>query len=418
MEDRAPNDREPRKPLEHLTVLDFTRVLAGPFAGMMLADLGAEVLKVEPPDSGDESRSFGPFRRGVSGYFAGVNRGKKSIALDLKTDRGRELALRLAARADILLENFRPPVMDELGLGWQEVRKLNPALIYASCSGFGQTGPYADRPAYDVIIQAMSGLMSITGLEDTPEPVRAGASLADLSAALFTVVGVMAALQDRERTGRGRRVDVGMFDSMVALLENAVTRHDVNGEVPSPLGTRHPSIAPFQAFPTEDGHIAVAAANQRIWERLCRALDSQELLRDPAFADNEQRRFHHQVLEKQLEAIFSRRPTAEWLEILGEASVPAGPLNTIPEVVTDEHLQQRGMIHEVRTAGEATFRTTGTPLHLDPPLSKPSGYAPGLGEHTFSVLQAQLGLTEEELEDLARTGIIVAPPPHGRPCTP
>jgi len=412
MEEPSPGDRDGHGPLEHLTVLDFTRVLAGPFATMMLADLGAEAFKVEPLDSGDEARGFGPFRGGSSGYFAGVNRGKKSIALDLKTDRGVEIALEMAEGADILVENFRPRVMERLGLGWDQVHALNPALIYASCSGFGQTGPYAERPAYDVIVQAMSGLMSITGPENTLEPVRAGASLADLSAATFTVIGVLAALQERERTGMGRRVDVGMLDSMVALLENAITRYDVTGETPSPLGTRHPSIAPFQVFATQDGHVAVRAANQRIWERLCHALNAEELLADPSYQNNKTRTDNHGRLNTALEPIFSQRTTAEWLEELDKASVPAGPVNKVSDIVADRHIRTRGMIHEVRAPGNVSFQTAGQPIHMDPALDRPSDYAPALGEHTREVLGNRLGMSARELQNLAGAHVTGGPAPE------
>ena len=278
--------------LQGVRVLDLTRVLAGPFASMILADFGAEVVKVELPGGGDEARGFGPFVNGESAYFASVNRGKKSVAIDLRSERGQELVRSLAGRCDLLLENFRPGSMARFGLDFDSLHAEHPRLVYASISGFGQTGPYAERPAYDVIIQAMSGIASITGIEGQP-PVRVGSSIADLSAALYGVIGMVAALARARETGRGQHLDVSMLDCQIALLENAVARYDVSGEVPAPLGSRHPAITPFQFFRAADGYLVIAAGNNRLWRSLCETIGSPELCEDERFATNEMRTRNH-----------------------------------------------------------------------------------------------------------------------------
>src|SRR5512145_762517 len=255
-------------PLAGIFVLDLTRVLAGPYCTMVLADLGARVVKVEAPERGDDARQIGPFVGGVSAYFWSLNRGKQSIALDLRADPDRAVLEKLLARADVLVENFRPGVLERLGLGWDALHARLPRLVLASTSGFGQTGPYARRPAYDVVVQGMGGIMSLTGQPGGP-PTRVGTSTGDITAGLFTAVGVLAALVERAHTGRGRHVDVAMLDCQVATLENAIARYVATGAVPGPLGTRHPSIAPFQAFATRDGFVVVAAGNDALFAKLC-----------------------------------------------------------------------------------------------------------------------------------------------------
>ena len=326
--------------LEGVRVLDFTRVLAGPYATMVLADLGAEVIKIELPGGGDESRSFGPFVAGVSAYYLSVNRGKKSVTLDLRTPRGAQLAMALVERADVLVENFRPGTMDRFGLDYKRVSARNPRLVYASISGFGQSGPYSHRPAYDVIVQAMSGLASITGLPGQP-PVRVGSSTADLSAALFACVGLLAALGRARESGRGRHLDVSMLDCQVALLENAVARYDVTGQVPGPLGSRHPAITPFQFFAAADGWVVVAAGNDRLFARLCQVLQRPELAADARFAGNAARTEHHGALESELAATFAKGSVAEWLDRLEEAGVPCGPVNDVADLVRDPQVRSR-----------------------------------------------------------------------------
>ena len=400
-----PSLLEDRPLLDGVRVLDFTRVLAGPYATMVLADLGAEVIKVELPGSGDESRNFGPFVAGVSAYYASVNRGKKSVTIDLRSPRGARLALDLVERSDILVENFRPGSMDRFGLDYDRVSARNPGLVYASISGFGQSGPYSHRPAYDVIVQAMSGLASITGLPGQP-PVRVGSSTADLSAALFACVGLLAALGRARETGRGRHLDLSMLDCQVALLENAIARYDVTGQVPGPLGSRHPAITPFQFFAAADGWVVVAAGNDRLFDRLCQVLERPELADDARFSDNAARTENHGDLESELAASFAAGSVAEWLDRLEKAGVPCGPVNDVADLVGDPHVRSRGLIRRQPCEGQSVavpvspLRSAGETPEIDP---RP---APALGEHTESVLREHLGLDAEALDSLRRDGVI------------
>lgn len=391
--------------LEGVRILDLTRVLAGPYASMVLADLGAEVIKVELPGSGDESRGFGPFQNGESAYFTSVNRGKKSVTIDLRQERGRDLALGLAETCDVLVENFRPGSMDRFGLGYETVHAKCPQLVYASISGFGQTGPYAQRPAYDVLIQAMGGLASITG-EPNSSPVRVGSSIADLSAALFGAVGILAALQRASRTGEGQQIDISMLDCQVALLENALARYAVSGEVPQPLGSRHPAITPFQFFAASDGHIVLAAGNDGLWRKLCTALDLLDLIEDPRFADNALRTENHAELEPLLAEILAGKTVAEWCEILVQAGVPSGPLYDVGQVFNDQQIAAREMIVEIdhpiagrQAMPNSPLKFSQTPIQLQTP-------APLLGQHTEEVLRDLLNLRAEEITELRADGVI------------
>jgi len=329
-------------PLVGTFVVDMTRVLAGPFCTMLLADLGARVVKVEPP-AGDDARRIGPFIEGVSAYFASLNRGKESIALDLKAAADRVVFEQLVSRADVLVENFRPGVMGRLGYGWETLHARHPRLVVASVSGFGQTGPYAERPAYDVIVQAMGGIMSLTGPPGGP-PSRVGSSLGDISAGLFAAVGIQAALLECARTGSGRRVDVAMLDCQVAMLENAIVRYHASGEVPGPLGTRHPSIAPFQALTAADGFVVVAAGNDALFEKLCGAVGRPELAADPRFASNDERTANVDDLAAALEETLAAEPVAVWLERIGGAGVPCGPVNDVARVLDDPQVRARNMV--------------------------------------------------------------------------
>src|SRR5216683_3408270 len=304
-----PPTASPDGPLAGIVVVDLTRVLAGPFCTLVLADLGARVVKVERPGSGDDARAIGPFVHGASAYFASVNRGKESVALDLSLEADLATLHRLLAGADVLIENFRPGVMDRLGLGWEAVHARHPGLVYASVSGFGQTGPYAGRPAYDMVAQAMGGIMSITG-HPGGEPTRVGTSVGDITAGLFTAVGILAALHDRAGSGGGRRVDVAMLDCQVAILENALARYAATGVAPGPLGSRHPSITPFGVFRAADGHLVLAAGNDALFARLCSVLAVPDVAADPRFASNELRTVHHAELRAALESALGHSPVA------------------------------------------------------------------------------------------------------------
>ena len=391
--------------LQGVRVLDFTRVLAGPYCTMVLADLGAEVIKVELPGKGDESRAFGPFVEGEDGgrdsaYFLSVNRGKKSVTLDLRRPEGQRLARDLAGRADVLVENFRPGAMRRFGLDYETLHEIHPKLVFASISGFGQTGPYAERPAYDVIVQAMGGLVSITGPPEGP-PVRVGSSVADLSAALFGAVGVLAALNRAQREGTGQQVDISMLDCQVALLENAIARFTVSGEVPTPLGSRHPAITPFQFFHAADGHVVVAAGNDGLWGKLCRALGDESLAADPRFAGNAERTENHAALEPLLNALFGQKTVDEWCRVLGEAGIPCGPIQDVGQVASDPQVKARGMIRELGglRVPNSPLRFSDTPVELQAP-------APGLGAHTAEVLGGLLDVGAEELQALRRDGVV------------
>ena len=353
-------------PLQGTLVLDLSRVLAGPYCSMVLADLGARVIKLEAPDGGDDARAIGPFVDDRSAYFGSLNRGKQSLALDLKDAADRELLERLLSRADVLVENFRPGVMERLRLGWDSLHARHPRLVVASVSGFGQTGPYAARPAYDAIVQGMGGIMSLTGHPGGP-PTRVGTSIGDIAAGLFAVIGIQAALFDRERSGEGRRVDVAMLDAQVAILENAIARYAATGEVPGPLGSRHPSIAPFQALATRDGFVIVAAGNDALFARLCQALGTPELAGDPRFASNELRVRHVEALVERLESLLRERDTRAWVEQLLEAGVPCGPIQDVAGLLDDPQVKARNMV--VRDG--AGLPLAGNPIKLsgfvDPP---------------------------------------------------
>ena len=382
-------------PLSGITVIDLTRVLAGPYCTMVLRDLGADVIKVEPPQ-GDEARGFGPFLpdgdgggRGESAYFTSLNCGKRSVVLDLKEDAGRAALAALIRRADVLVENFRPGTLARLGFPPERLVTLNERLVYAAISGFGATGPDAQRPAYDMIIQALSGLMSITGTEPEPlaEPrrVRVGTSIADIVSGLYAALGIVAALAQRAHSGRGAMLDLGMFDATVSVLENAVARFQVTGAVPGPLGTRHPSITPFEAYATADQEIVIAAGNDRLFAALCAVLGLDRLPADRRFASNAARNEHVAVLKGELESALRLRPGSFWLQRLAAAGVPAAPVNTVADLFADPQIAARGML--VPVAGLERFLVPGSPLKFaGMAMERQRPPAPQLGEHTAPVL--------------------------------
>ena len=360
-------------PLSGITVLDLTRVLAGPYCTMVMADLGARVIKVEVPEGGDDARHFGPFVHGKSAYFMSLNRGKESIALDLKAGDDRAIFEQLLAKADVLVENFRPGAMEKLGYGWEVLHGRFPSLVYAAASGFGHNGPYAKRPAYDMVVQAMGGIMSLTGYPNSP-PTRVGTSIGDITAGLFATIGVMAALFDRTRSHRGMKVDVAMLDCQVAVLENAIARYTATAEVPGPLGARHPSITPFDAFATADGYIIIAAGNNLLFAKLCSAIGRDDLPANPLFAENHLRSNHHAALKQELEAAVKTRTTAEWLAVLEAAGVPCGPINTVDQVVVDPQVLARNMMVSAHDPVAGEVRMAGNPIKLsayDDPAVRP-----------------------------------------------
>ncbi|MDI6856852.1 MAG: CaiB/BaiF CoA-transferase family protein [Dehalococcoidia bacterium] len=394
-------------PLDGVRILDLTWVLAGPFASMVLCDLGADVVKIERRPIGDVARATGPFVNGESCYFFSINRGKRSVTLDLKSERGRELFLRLVEKADVVMENFTPGTMEALGLGYDVLKKRNPRLIYAATSGFGQTGPERLRPALDIVVQGMGGIMSITG-EPGGRPVRPGASLGDITAGLFTVIGVLAALHERERSGLGQMVDVSMLDCQIAVLENAFVRYFATGEVPKPLGTRHPLATPFQAFPTKDGYIVLALSwgVESQWELLLVTIGREDLIDDPRFDSPQARNEHHAELEPLLSEALRRKTTAEWVREFDAIGLPCGPLNDIAQSAAQPQVKAREMLVPVRHPKIGEMPLPNTPIKLSRSPGGIKGPSPELGEHTADVLAELLGLSDAEIEELRRLEII------------
>ena len=392
-------------PLKGIRVLDLTRILAGPYATMILRDLGAEVIKIEQPGVGDEARDFGPFKNDFSLYFMSVNRGKKSVTLNLKAPRGKELFLELVKGSDILVENFRPGTMEKLGLGYESLKAHHPSLLYAACSGFGQTGPYAMRGAYDIIIQGMGGIISITGEPDRP-PVRVGTSIGDITSALFTAIGILSALRHRDQTGEGQLIDVGMLDCQVAILENAMVRYFSTGDIPRPLGRRHPAITPFEIFESADGYVVIAIGNNELWRKFCEHVNHPELIDNERFHTNALRTENHESLFPILAEIMCRRTTDAWVEALEEIGVPCGPVNTVDKVANDPQVLARDMIAEVEHEVTGTVQIPGIPIKLSETPGQIDAPAPNLGEHTSEVLIGLLGLEAEEVNQLKQDEVL------------
>ena len=392
-------------PLDGIKVLDLTRVLAGPYTTMILSDLGADVIKIEQPEVGDEARKFGPFKNGFSLYFMSVNRGKRSVTLNLKSDRGRAILRELLQQSDFLVENFRPGTMKKLGLDYDTLATDYPKLIYASCSGFGQTGPYAEKGAYDMIIQGIGGIISITGEPDRPS-VRVGTSISDITAALFTTIGILSALHHRNLTGKGQMVDVAMLDSLVAVLENAIVRFCATDEIPQPLGSRHPAITPFESFESSDGQIIIAIGNDAMWSKFCEYVDQKHLISDPRFCTNADRTDNHSHLHPILSDIIQQRTTDEWIAALEAIGVPCGPINTIDKVVNHPQVQARQMIETVLHQITGTVEVPGVPIKLSDTQGKVNAPAPSLGEHTDEVLTEVLDISSEEIALLRQESVI------------
>ena len=357
-------------PLSGILVVDLSRILAGPYCTLLMAEMGARVIKVEPPKGGDDARAYGPFVNGKSTYFASVNRGKESIALDLKSDADRKIFEQLLEKADVVVENFRPGTMEKLGYGWETLHQKYPKLIYASASGFGHTGPNSKDPAYDMVRQGMGGIMSITGNEGQP-PSRVGMSIGDIGAGLYTAVAVNAALVHRLKTGESTKVDIGMFDCQLALLENAIMRYTVEGEIPGPLGARHPTITPFQAFKTSDGSIIIAAGNDGLFVKTCEALGRSDMATNPDYKSNALRQKHHKKLEHEIESVLKANTTNHWIEVVSKAGVPCGPINNIAQALEHPQVAARNMVVEVPDGSGGTLRLAGNPLKMsafaDPP---------------------------------------------------
>jgi len=378
-------------PLSGITIIDLSRILAGPYCTLLLAELGARVIKVEAPKTGDDARQYGPFKNGKSTYFASVNRGKESIVLDLKVPGDRDIFERLLDRGDALVENFRPGTMEKLGYGWDTLHARYPRLIYAAASGFGHTGPYSHYPSYDMVVQGLGGIMSITGIPDGPL-VRVGTSVGDLAGGLYTAIALNAALLHRERTGEATKVDVALFDCQVALLENAVMRYTTTGEIPGPMGARHPSITPFEAFATQDGHIIIAAGNDGLFVKLAQALGRPDLAENPLFKTNPLRNQHQPALKAEIESVLTRGTTAHWIEVLEKAGLPCGPVNNVAQALAHPQTEARNMLIETDDPVTGPLRLAGNPMKLsafsDPHTRPP---APDLDADRTKILK-ELGL--------------------------
>lgn len=350
-------------PYRGLKVVDLTRVLAGPFCTMMLADQGATVIKVEPPKTGDDARHIGPFIKGKSAYFMSLNRGKHSIALDLKAEDDRAVFERLLGEADLLVENYRGGTMEKLGYDWPGLHARFPKLIYVAISGFGHTGPYKEKPAYDMVVQGMGGVMSLTGQPGGP-PTRVGTSIGDIAAGLFALSAIGAALYHRERTGEAQKIDVAMLDCQVALLENAIARYVATGTPPGPLGSRHPSITPFAAFQTADQPIIIAAGNNGLFAKLCEAIGAPALATDERFATNDLRNTNHATLAQEIERALASNTAAHWLALFEKAGVPCGPINNVAQVLADAHVRSRNMVVTMQDADIGELKLAGNPMKL------------------------------------------------------
>jgi crotonobetainyl-CoA:carnitine CoA-transferase CaiB-like acyl-CoA transferase len=386
-------------------VLDLTRVLAGPFCSMILGDMGAEVIKVEEPGKGDDTRSWPPFLNGEATYFLSVNRNKQSITLNLKAPEGRALLERLVKKSDVLLENFRTGTMERLGLGYKRLATLNAKLVYCAISGFGESGPEAARAGYDLVVQAESGLMDITGFEDGP-PVKVGTSIADLVAGMSAAHGVTLALLARTRTRKGQKVEISMLDAMAALLTYQAGIYFGTGARPGRRGNKHPSIVPYEVFKAADAYLTLGVANNSLWERCCTAMERPDLVKDPRFAREADRVQNRDTLVPLLNDVLGTRPADEWLKRFEAVGVPAGRIRTVAEVCESEHLKARGMIVTLPHPKAGSLRVLGVPIRLHATPGKAGAAPPLLGQHTERVLHSVLGLGRARVARLRRDGVV------------
>jgi crotonobetainyl-CoA:carnitine CoA-transferase CaiB-like acyl-CoA transferase len=392
-------------PLQGIRVIDLTRVLAGPFATQSLGDLGAEVLKIEPPELGDETRHFPPFIGGESHYFLGINRNKKSLVVDLQQAAGAEILRRLAATADILVENYRPGVMDRLGLGYAKLAAINPRLIYCAISGFGLTGPLRDKPSFDIVTQALSGALSING-ERGHLPVKLGIPLGDMVGGIFGPMAILAALHERTLTGRGRLIDISLYDGLIGMLGYFAQLAFLTGEDPGPMGSSHPNIVPYGSFPASDGSIIIAVLSERFWGRLCEALERPELAGDPRFATPTSRRDHRDELDRLISEVTQTRTVAEWETRLAQADVPHAPVLGVTAALAHPHAVAREMVVEAEHPTIGPMRVIGRPIKFPDAPQRPVTAPPTFGQHTAAVLRDELGYGEAEIAALRENGVI------------
>jgi crotonobetainyl-CoA:carnitine CoA-transferase CaiB-like acyl-CoA transferase len=398
----------PIGPLSGLRVLDLTRVLAGPTCTQMLGDLGAEVIKIERPEAGDDTRGFAPPfvpNTKESAYFVGVNRNKKSVTLDIAKPEGQVIIHKLLEHCDILVENFKVGALAKYGLGYEQLAKTHPRLIYCSITGFGQTGPYAPRPGYDALIQAMGGVMSLTG-EPNGSPQKVGVPVADLFAGLYGCIGILAAVNHRNNTGQGQQIDIGMLDTHVAWLANQGMNYLATGENPPRLGNQHPNIAPYQEFPTKDGYIILAVGNDPTFERFCKAFGQEALLADPRFATNPIRVQNRQLVTDTLTPVMKSKTTAEWIDALEALKIGCGPINTLEQVFADPHVQAREMVVEMAHGSGETVKVIANPVKLSATPPSYRSAPPVLGEHTQDVLTSVLKMSASDIAALKEKGIV------------
>lgn len=393
------------KPLDTITVLDLSRALAGPYCTLMLADMGARVIKVERPGTGDDTRGWGPpFIDGQSAYFLSINRNKKSVTLNLKEKEGKEIFYTLSENADVIVENFRPGTTEKLGISYEDIKNINEKIIYCSISGFGQTGPYKTRPGYDLILQGMGGLMTMTGEEKRP-PVKIGVAITDIAAGMFAAYGIVLALYTRERTGTGQYIDTSMLDCQVSWLTYQAGNFFATGKSPKRLGSAHPTIVPYQAFETTSGYINVAVGSEKLWQNFCQAINHQELADNPHYKTNRDRVEHRKELIIRLQEIFSEKTTEEWLKALQEKGVPAGPIYTFDQIFSDPQVLHRSMLVEMEHPTAGITKQTGVPVKLSETPGSIELPPPLLGEHTAEIL-IDLGYTDDEVKTLKEKGVI------------
>lgn len=400
-------------PLNDIRIIDITRALAGPYCTMMLGDFGADVIKVERPETGDDSRGWGPpfvgkpysSYPGQSAYFLSANRNKRSLTVNLKTPGGQEIINKLAEISDVLIENYRTGVLDMMGLGFEDLQKVNPALIYCSISGYGRTGPFRAKPGYDAIIQAEGGLMSITGPTQGP-PSRVGVPIIDITSGMFAASAILAALLERESTGQGQHIDVSLFDTETVLLANVASSYLLSGEPPQRQGNAHPNIAPYEPFQASDKGFMLGAANQGQWKKLCQLIDRMDMIEDPRFKDNQSRVKNRDELNQILNEIFETRMAEEWLTLLEEAGLPCGPINSIPEVFQHPQIEARGLVQEVDHPQTGKVSLTGFPYKLSRTPVELRLAPPGLGEHNQEILVDLLGYSEDQVKRFKAEGVI------------
>ncbi len=399
---------QPSGPLKGLRVLDLTRVLAGPTCTQMLGDLGAEIIKIEKPDSGDDTRGFAPPfwpETKESAYFLGVNRNKQSVTVDIAKPEGQALVHRLLEHCDILAENFKVGALAKYGLGYEQLKAKYPRLIYCSITGFGQTGPYAPRPGYDALIQAMGGIMSLTG-EPGGSPQKAGVPVADLFAGLYGCIGILAAVNHRNNTGEGQHIDIGMLDTHVAWLANQGMNYLATGENPPRLGNQHPNISPYQEFPTKDGYLILAVGNDPTFERFCRNFGCEHLLADERFATNPKRVANRDLVTQTLTPVMKSKTTSEWVEALEALKIGCGPINTLKDVFADPHVKARDMVVKMQHATGHEIQVIANPVKLSATPPDYRSPPPVLGEHSESVLGGLLGMSAAEIAALREKGIV------------